>query len=733
MRTIFLLTTATLALAPTVVAAQVRTTADPVPSEEVSNAAGPDQSGLGDIVVTAQKRAENLQDVPISVFVADDETLENKGVDNTAEIGTVAAGVTVRNTSSAFLPYIRGVGTNSSGTESPVSLYVDGIYQPYSRGGLRDLGDVEQIAVLKGPQGTLFGRNSTAGVIQITTRRPTQDFRFRAQASIDNYATVNSRFNVSGGLSDNIAVALSAQYSTQGEGWGRNFTTGNDTHRLDHMMNIRGKLAFDPGPNTAITLIGEFFKQRFEGHARVPYPGTFLAYTGGGPLPSKYDSYADTDGFFDNKGHSVSLKIDQDLGFANLVSISAYQYLHATLAFDLDGVDRLLFLTEGDQPNRVYTQELQLVSSTSGPFQWVIGGFYFNNKEKSDPSKTTGRAPFFGGPPNSTTYIRRDGTQSTESLAGFAQGTLEFVEGTSLTLGARYTWEKRDFSGAQTFGFVPSTGPGTFIFSSQTIKRPSFRVALDHEFTPDVLGYVSFNTGFKSGGYNLIAPLSPPFLPEKIKAYETGLKTQLLDRRLRLNIAAFYNDYTNIQVTQTINGLQTVSNAAKAETYGVDVEMQAAITPNLQISGAASILHAEYTDYPGARFATPRPLPAGGAVLTTGNAAGNRLPASQEFSANLALDYDTELLGAKLHYNLTGAYQGDYYLEPDNFIRQPSYVTLNTSVRLTLPGDRVSVTLFGKNLLDEKVITNGSAAATGVTVVYDAAPRTYGFQINYAF
>ena len=176
MRTIFLLTTATLALAPTVVAAQVRTTADPVPSEEVSNAAGPDQSGLGDIVVTAQKRAENLQDVPISVFVADDETLENKGVDNTAEIGTVAAGVTVRNTSSAFLPYIRGVGTNSSGTESPVSLYVDGIYQPYSRGGLRDLGDVEQIAVLKGPQGTLFGRNTTGGAINVILREPGKEF-----------------------------------------------------------------------------------------------------------------------------------------------------------------------------------------------------------------------------------------------------------------------------------------------------------------------------------------------------------------------------------------------------------------------------------------------------------------------------------------------------------------------------------------------------------------------------
>ena len=163
-------------------------------------------SGLREIVVTAQKRSENLQIVPISILAVDGDTLKNKGVVSTVDIGTVASGVTVRINNSAFLPNIRGVGTNATNIESPVSLYVDGVYQPYARGGLRDLGDVDQIAVLKGPQGTLFGRNSTAGVIQITTRNPTQDFHFRVGASIDNYRTLSGNFAISGGLADGIAA-----------------------------------------------------------------------------------------------------------------------------------------------------------------------------------------------------------------------------------------------------------------------------------------------------------------------------------------------------------------------------------------------------------------------------------------------------------------------------------------------------------------------------------------------
>ena len=689
-----------------------------------------DQGGLQDIIVTAQKRSENLQRVPISIIAADGTALTNKSIGNTAEIGTVAAGVNVRINNTSFLPYIRGIGTNSSNTESPASLYVDGVYIPYSRAGLRDLNDIAQVAVLKGPQGTLFGRNSTAGVIQITTREPTQDFHFEAGASVDNYETVRGDVYLSGGLANGGAASFSGQYGKQFIGWGKDYTTGNDTHKLDRDVSLRGKLVLTPGPNTKITAIGEYYDQNYVGIAKIPYRGTTLAYRGTvGVLRSEFDHYGDTDGFLRNKGYLGSLTISQDLGFANLLSISSYQNSHSTLLFDNDLIAAPAFTVSGDQPNHAYTQELQLSSRSPGAFKWVVGGYYFHNTEISSPSVLTMRPPVT---PLPALYIRRDGRQTTESLAGFAQGTLEIVPGTSLTFGARYTWERRDFSAAQTTGVIvfPSV-PGPLIAQTQTVRKPSFRVALDHQFGPDVLGYVSFNTGFKSGGYNLLAPTAAPYAPESLKAYEAGIKTQLFDRRVRLNEAFFYYNYTNIQVSQVVNNISTVSNAAKAETYGLDADLQVLVATGLQLSGALAILHAQYTNYPGAQFATPKAT--GGAVIGIGNAAGNRLPSSQKFSGNLALDYDRSLAGAATHFNFTAAYQGDYYLEPDNYIRQPAYVSLNTSLRITPPGDRFSVTLFGKNLADARVITAASATATVVSVVYDVAPRTYGVACRYKF
>ncbi len=686
--------------------------------------------GLEEIIVTAQKRSENLQRVPISITAADGATLSNRSVGNTAEIGTVAAGVNVRINNSSFLPYIRGIGTNSSNTESPASLYVDGVYIPYSRAGLRDLNDIAQVAVLKGPQGTLFGRNSTAGVIQITTRDPTQSLHYEAGASLDNYETVHTDVYVSGGLAHGLAASFSGQYGTQGIGWGKNYTTGHDTHQLDRDVNLRGKVVFEPGTDTRITAIGEYYDQKFTGIAKIPYTGTSLAYPGvTGPLRSEYDHFGDTDGFLRNEGYSASLSVSQKVGEFNLLSISSYQNLHSTLLFDNDLTAAPAFTVAGDQPNRVYTQELQLASPTSGRLKWIIGVYYFNNKEFSSPSVLTMRPPVTAVP---VIYIRRDGTQSTESIAGFAEGTLRLFEGTSLTSGFRYTYEKRNFYAAQRAAvLIFPTTPGVFAAQTQSVSKPSFRATLDHQFGPDVLGYVSFNTGFKSGGYNLLAPTAAPYLPESLTAYEAGFKTQLFDHHLRLNGAVFYYDYKNIQVSQVINNISTVSNAAKAETYGLDLDLQVLVTHELQLSGALALLHAEYTDYPGAQFATPKAT--GGATIASANAAGHRLPSSQKFSGNLALDYDRPLANGTVHFNLTGAYQGDSYLEPDNYIRQPSYVSLNSSLRFVFPGDRISFTLFGKNLFDEHVITAASATASVVSVVYDNAPRTYGASVRYRF
>ena len=250
-----------------------------VPQVALAQAAAPqdgasqDDVGLEEIVVTAQKRDEDLQRVPIAITAVSGEAIVARGVNSTMELNAIVPGLNVRTASGAAQTFIRGIGTTSNVVENPVALYIDGVYLPQQRDGLRELVDVEQIAVLKGPQGTLFGRNATGGVIQITTRAPSHNFSGEARAEIDTYATIRTRLYATGGLSDTVAASLAFGYAHQGQGYGDSITTGNDTNRLRHEFTARAKVLFEPGSRTSITLIGDYLKRDQLANSFQPYPG----------------------------------------------------------------------------------------------------------------------------------------------------------------------------------------------------------------------------------------------------------------------------------------------------------------------------------------------------------------------------------------------------------------------------------------------------------------------------
>uniref|UniRef100_UPI0035CB3EC9 TonB-dependent receptor n=1 Tax=uncultured Sphingomonas sp. TaxID=158754 RepID=UPI0035CB3EC9 len=317
--------------------------------------------------------------------------------------------------------------------------------------------------------------------------------------------------------------------------------------------------------------------------------------------------------------------------------------------------------------------------------------------------------------------------------APFGQIGWELLPRMTLTLGARYTYEKRKLEDASVVSTLVNgtTVPRIITPKPLTIRKPTFRAALDYRFSDAILGYVSFNTGIKSGGFNTVSPANPAYLPEKLTSYEAGLKTELLDRRVRLNLAAFYYDYTNLQVIQFVGVTQTVVNGPGANLYGLDVDLEAQLARGLRISGGFEIEHTEFSDYRGAVFSTPRP--SGGAIISPGDATGNRLPLAQNFSATGSVDYHTDLRDGSLDFNLTANYNGDYFFEADNFLRQGAYVILNTSLRWTLPEDRLSLTLFGRNLVDERIITQATTQGLGYPALYGAAPRTYGLGAEFRF
>ena len=709
----------------------------------VQQADAPSPSGqLEDIVVTAQKRSQNLQDVPLAITAVTGATLAATGVTDTAALNLVVPGITVRIRNGDFQPSIRGVSTGAGNVENPVALYIDGVYYPNQREGLRELNDIEQIAVLKGPQGTLFGRNATGGVIQITTRAPSREFTGSVGASIESYATVRGNAYLSGPLGDTLAASLSGTYVKQFDGYGKNFTTGRDTYRLDHNWSLRGKLLFTPAPGTNITLIADYGRRSgLEGTYYRPFPGTRLAVPDTTP-PNVYDSVINYDPVRYVNGGGVSLNIEHEFDFARLTSITSYRHTLSHTNIDADASPLTIFHVDGGlNDNKDVTEELQLTSLRGSKVNWAVGAFYFGADNRVKNFSLT-----FGGPftplPTSTRQIAGNGREETQSIAPFGQVDFEVLPDTRLTLGGRYTYERRELNVTQSATLVNGTVIpvlASVLGAEKTVRKFTYRVALDHKFSERVLGYASYNRGFKSGGFNIINPANPAYNPEQLDAYEVGLKSEFADRRVRLNLAGFYYDYKDVQVVQIVNlpgstaGVQLITNGAKAQLYGLDADLEAQLAPGLTLTAGLELLHNEFTDFRNSVISTARPAPAGGVIQTTGDVTGNRLPGAQNVSGNVALSYTRPVSFGELNFNASESYNGSYYFEPDNVLKQKPFNLVNMSVGWTSSDKKLSASLFVRNLLDEKVLASGASIGIGFMQVAFNPPRIFGASAGVKF
>ncbi|WP_374946852.1 TonB-dependent receptor [Agreia sp.] len=724
-----------LAALPAMAAAQE---APPQAPDQSQAAQLPRDSGqLEEIVVTAQKRVQNVQDVPIAVTAISGGQLATSGVISTTQLGVAVPGVNIRTTVGAFQPSIRGVGTSANFAENPVALYIDGVYYPFQREGLRELNDIEQIAVLKGPQGTLFGRNATGGVFQITTRAPSQAFKAELGASVDNYATLKTDAYLTGGLTSNVAASLSGSYTTQGNGWGYNPTTKHDTYKIHDNWSLRGKLLFTPGTRTEITIIGDYqSKNEDNGPYYRPYPGTTERLPGFVDTGNVYDSGNNIDSTLTLKAGGASGRIVHDLGGVKVTSTTAYRSAKATAQWDIDGTPTLGQENYGTNRSNMFSQELLIASDSDRDFHWSTGAYYLYY--------TLDFAPFYrkfygilAPLPTSNASTSVNDKEKARSFAPFGQIDFTILPDTRLTLGARYTIEKRSFVGTTTAvrnngSFNPAVHPP--VVGEFTFKKPSWRVSLDHRFSDDVLGYLSYNRGIKSGGYNVSVPTAPSYQPEQLDAYEAGLKTELFDRTLRLNAAAFYYTYKDLQLSKFVNGAMVLTNAASAEIYGLDADFEARVTPEFRLSGGVSVLHSAYNRYVGAQFIVP--LATGGIANdpTRTDASGNRLQLAQNFSASITATYTKKLDFGTISLSATESHSGDYFFEADNFARQPAYDTVNASASWTSLSDGVTGTLFVRNLLNKRVIGQAaSITSVGLEAAYTYEPRVYGAAVRVRF
>jgi iron complex outermembrane recepter protein len=710
--------------------------ADTARTIEPANRTGPDNS-VGEIVVTAQRRSENLQNVPVAVAALSGSQLATRGVVNMTDLGHVVPTLAISNNVGFTITSLRGIGSAAigPGVENPISIYVDGVYYASTTSSLFSLSSIDRLEVLKGPQGTLFGRNATAGLIQVFTRDPSKGFTANAHASYGNYETARGDFYVGGPINSWLAADISVQAEGMGKGFGKNLYNGDDVDKTDASVSVRSKWVATLAPETRVTLIGDYSYQKNSHNGERTPPGSVsplgIDVSGGSP----WDENVDKTPRFINRNYGVSLKIDQDLGFGQLSNIVAYRHSYADILLDVDYTPAPFENVDLIDRERQFSEEFRIASQEGSHIKWQTGLFYFNADGKYDPAQIEFAAaptnPAFD-PVYPIQYLNVYGDQHTTSVAGYGQASVELIHATNLTVGARYTHEERNIVGRTDAILVSGSSIGTIDVNpkqSISFNKPTFRASLDHRFSPNVLAYVSFNTGFKSGGFNTQNPGDPAYRPESLKAYEAGVKTDLLDRRVRFNLDGFYYDYTDIQVQKALITGIGIINGASAHVWGIESDVDAVVTPRLRLNASAAYTHARFVNFQGAPISTP----SAGVPVVTGDASGNDLPKAPHFQGVINADYRLDLGASRVNIDATYTYNSGYFIESDNMFRQNAFHLLNASATWTAPNGRYSVKLWGNNLTNKAVIVAGATTSLGTRSAHYDSPRTYGVTLGYNF
>jgi iron complex outermembrane receptor protein len=697
------------------------------------------------VIVTAQRREQSRQDVPASVSAITAAELAQIGVTRMDDLRFSVPGLNVHWSESMLSSRtnIRGIqeGATVSSADQPVAYYLDDVYLGSRLSTNFDLFDAERIEVLRGPQGTLFGRNAVGGVISVTTKEPTQDFEADFSGTIGSQNEHRIQGSVSGPIAPTLSARLSAVY-THRDGDMKDSISG-DTLGDYGVAGVRGKLLWQPNDSFKLQFSADYSKLIDSGGDvfDVLADRGLLPALGAVPDKSPYDRRVALGRIPEQHFHGggASIHATYDFGDISLISISGYRtYKFQTdqdaEASSLDFVDNTT-----SERLRAFTQEIRLQSDGDKRFDWMVGAFYMKQKTQLSDIVYVRQdlADLFGADAG---FSDSRPTTDTQSFSIFAHGDYDFTDKLNLAVGVRATWDTKDFQTEQesTF-FLLDTVPRTTSSQSWDAITPS--ASLSYKWTPDVMTYATIARGYKSGAINdTVLPGTGlvPVAPEYLWNYELGLKSVWFDRRLLVNAAIFTMQWTDIQFTQfvPVNNVPTllVGNVDKAHSNGFELEVQGWITPQWKVTSAYTLLDANY-DAPSDSFS-----------------AGQRFLRTPKHALNLATEYDVPLSG---DWNLR--FRGDYTYQSEmqyTFAKPPpaytgpltnhdlsygdAYSLFGARVTLTAPQNRWSISVWGKNLTDENYTTNLSDSLASLVIGRRAfirlgPPRTYGIDLSVHF
>lgn len=740
--------------------------AAPNAGEGAATTTANDRTVVEEIVVTAERREANLQSVPIAVSALTQAAIESQGIRSVADIAAQVPNLTATTGPQGSADanfFIRGVGqfdfiaTNDPG----VGVYVDGVYLGRTVGALLDAGDIGRVEVLRGPQGTLFGRNTLGGAVSVTSVAPdTRAFGARGRLTLGSRDRFDADLGLNAPLGDTAAVRLYGFTRSQ-DGFARNAISGS-VFGATERVGGKAQLLWKPTGGLTVTLSADYVNDKSN-----PAPSVLRAIA---PLPffpagafaqtqdpnDFYKSFASNSAKSANEIYGFSGTIAYDFGDATLKSITAYRHLDALSTSDPDGTSFRIYDQQSPTRQNQFSQELQLTGrALDDRLSYVVGGYYF--RERVDQTLFLCFAPITPPPTaffNPCNTWNQGNNQLTESYAAFGQARFNLTEKFSVTVGGRYTSEDKSIVSNQAFdfrpaGFSPAPGivvPGflapivTDLADQVAFQRFTPKAGIEWKPAPRTLVFASYAQGFRSGGFNgrLIVTPPPPqripsYRPDKTDAVELGLKTDLFDRRLRANLTVFYTKYTDIQQTISVPVIQfAVANAGEAELYGFEAELTAVPVERLRLNASVGYSHSEFQRGAG------DPSPANSPVdIRTGIAYGNALPFSPQWTAAIGAEYGVDLGFGTVTPRVDWRYQSRTHFTAFNLPleTEDGYGLWQARITLTDRSDRFSLAVFGDNLTDAKYYTFGQDAlgAQGVAYSYIGRPREFGVTLGAKF
>ncbi|KLI62871.1 TonB-dependent receptor [Aurantiacibacter marinus] len=704
---------------------------DEVQAEEASG---------GSIVVTARRREERLLDVPVAVSSFGAEELQRRGSVDITDIAQITPNTTLeesRGTNSTLSAFIRGIGQQDpvSGFEQGVGIYLDDVYLNRPQAAVLDIYDVERIEVLRGPQGTLYGRNTIGGAVKYVTRELPDEFSVRLRGTYGTFDRAEGVVTVSAPIADPVRVGASVARLSRG-GFGENLTTGEDNYNKD-IWAARGTIEVGGnGESYLLRISGDYthdLSNARGGHRLIP------GVASGAPV---LDNVFDTRGGLvdpdqDVEAYGIAINARIDLSDAlTLRSITAYRADQSASPIDFDALPAVDLDVPAFYNNEQTSQELQLIWDDGGRFTGLLGGYYLN--AAADTQFDVRLFTTFGG---FTAFTQAN--VDTETYAVFGDFTYDITDQLSLSVGGRYTWDERSATilrqnyqggGSPVFG-GPGTpffgaGPSTDFDGSENFNKFTPRVSLSYQPTPDHNIYASFSQGFKGGGFDprgvgLNAPAATPgsptdaevadflsFAPESVDSYEVGYKGSLLDDAVYIALAGFYADYTDVQIPGSVactdNGAPSfcgvVSNAGAAEFMGLELETNARLARDLlgsgdelRFIGSLGWIDAEYTQFITDIGRTPTEVSEFREVQNT-----------PEWSGSATLGYSTPVGNGELYLGSTVSFRSSttQFEIANPFLDQGGYALVDASIVYN-DDSGWSLGLYGRNLTDKEYRTSG--------------------------